>query len=205
MCLEPARKLVKERTAPPGIERVVVLVKPGGVRQNLGLIIARHFERSMKLKLLYKRVIQPTRAELERFLSWDHPSTRKTGFKLVEKNQDKLDAIERTFGTTEPLGVAWQIRERNIEHLTSGPMIAMVFEGEEALKRGKAIKYAIRKIYCTEGITRDEAYLQGKCDDNGLHCSTSLEELACDEAWLESIPDAYAADELEVRGLRAAA
>lgn len=115
------------------IEKTVVLIKPDGVERKLiGEIISR-FER-VGLKLLAMKMIKVKEDHVKKH----YPSTRTEW--LIKIGEKTLDAYKQfgkdageTLGTSDPLEIGKKINEWNVGYLVSGPVIAMLWEGNHAV------------------------------------------------------------------------
>lgn len=115
------------------IERTLVLLKPDTVKRGLvGEIISR-FEKA-GLKIVGLKMIWFNRELAEKFYDFDEKWFEKTGAILIEKYTSVgLDPKEE-FGTTDAVEIGKIIRRWLVEFITSGPVVAMVLEGVEAIK-----------------------------------------------------------------------
>ncbi len=115
------------------MEKTVVLVKPDGVRRGLvGEIVAR-FERAglkicaMKMVWVSKTLVGKHYADKEDYL-------RTVGERTLENyKQFGLDPNEK-LGTSDPVEIGRKVREWNVEFLSSGPVVAMLLSGFEAIR-----------------------------------------------------------------------
>lgn len=111
------------------IERCLVLIKPDGVVRGLcGEIISR-LEKT-GLKLIAAKFVWPSKELAEKH----YPADREEfivgmGKKTLENYQEiGIDPVEQ-MGTDDPKKIGLTIREWLIEMITSGPVLAMVWEG----------------------------------------------------------------------------
>lgn len=114
------------------MERTCVLVKPDGVKRGLvGEIIHRIEQRG--LKLIACKMFTPTREKAR-----DHyPGTDEwmsgMGQKTLETYAKYGKDARVEMGTDDPLAIGKLVAEWNVDFLSSGPVVAMVWEGLHAI------------------------------------------------------------------------
>jgi len=131
-------------------ERTLVLIKPDGVQRSLIGEIIKRYERT-GLKLVGLKFLVPT-AEMTRthYLS-DEGWLENVGKKSIAAYEKK--GLKAPFENPVKCGEA--VLERLIKYLTSGPVVAMVWQGNEAVG-------VIRKITGgTEPLTSDVGTIRG--------------------------------------------
>ena len=121
-----------------GVERTFVMVKPDGVMRGLvGEVISR-LERA-GLKLVAIKMVKPTPKKVEGF----YPSSREWLKSVGEKSMrgyEKLGIdISREMGTKDPVEIGRIIKSWLVKYVSSGPCVAMVWEGNRAIEKVRAI------------------------------------------------------------------
>lgn len=131
-------------------ERTLVLIKPDGLQRTLvGEIIGR-YER-LGLKLIGMKMLVTNPAHVEAHYTLDPNWRRVTGEKTIKGYVDK----GLTPPSTDPLAITAVILENLKKYMTSGPVIAMVWQGAHAVK-------IIRKITGgTEPLSSDVGSIRG--------------------------------------------
>ncbi len=163
----------------PKKERTFVAVKPDGIQRSLiGEIVSR-LER-VGLKLVAMKMVVADEAHVEQFYTLDPNWRRITGEKTIAGYVSK----GLTPPLTDPLKVTEIILKNLKKYMTSGPVVAMVWEGAHAAK-------IVRKLVGgTEPLTSDvgsirgdyvlDSYAMSDMDDrairNVMHASGSAEE-----------------------------
>lgn len=134
----------------PKHEQTLVLIKPDGIQRTLiGEIIGR-FER-LGLKLVGLKMLVPTEEHVEKHYTLDPEWRRITGEKRIAAAEKQGKALP----STDPFEITARILETLKKYLTSGPVIAMVWEGAHAGK-------IVRKIVGgTEPLTSDVGTIRG--------------------------------------------
>ncbi|MDD3434378.1 MAG: Nucleoside diphosphate kinase [Parcubacteria group bacterium ADurb.Bin305] len=131
-------------------ERSLVLIKPDGVQRGLIGEIIKRYERS-GLKLVGLKMILANEDQIERHYTVDPEWKQKTGQRFLESYRTK--GIEPPTNEAEDLGE--MVLSKLKKYMTSGPIIAMVFEGMNAVK-------IIRKITgATEPLSSDVGTIRG--------------------------------------------
>ncbi len=163
----------------PKKERTFVAVKPDGVQRSLiGEVIGR-FEK-VGLKLVAMKMLVPTAEHIEKHYTLDPEWRRITG----EKTIDSYKAKGLTPPSEDPFVITDKILKNLKVYMTSGPVVAMVWEGAHAVK-------IVRKLVGgTEPLTSDVGTIRGdyvldsyKMSDtdnrsvrNVIHASGSVDE-----------------------------
>ncbi len=115
------------------VERTLVLIKPDGVkRQLIGSIISR-FERA-GLKIVALKMVRATPEQVMNFYPSSEEYLRSLGEKAKKGYaRDGLD-IKEYFGTEDPLEIGKAIKKDLVNYICSGPIVAMVVEGNRAVE-----------------------------------------------------------------------
>lgn len=134
----------------PKQERTLVIIKPDGIQRTLiGEIIGR-YERT-GLKLVALKMLVPTPDMVEKHYLLDPEWRRITGEKTIESYRKK----GKNPPSEDPLEVTAIILKNLKIYMSSGPVIAMVWEGMHAIG-------IIRKITGgTEPLTSDVGTIRG--------------------------------------------
>lgn len=131
-------------------ERTLVLIKPDGIQRGLIGEIIQRFERS-GLKLVGLKMIVPTKDLVKKHYLTDPNWMTITGQKTIEsyKKKGKKPPFE------DPVKVTEIVLKNLIYFLTSGPVVAMVWQGAHAIG-------IVRKITGgTEPLTSDVGTIRG--------------------------------------------
>jgi nucleoside-diphosphate kinase len=122
----------------PKKDQTLILVKPDGLQRGLvGEVIKRFESRGLKLvgiKMMKASVAHtkihylPTKEQLEGM-----------GSKTLETLKSSGMDPKKSMGTDSPLEIGKMINAWNFEFLSSGPLVAMVFEGPHAAAMGRKI------------------------------------------------------------------
>ena len=137
-------------TKHPKTERTLVVIKPDGIQRSLIGEIIKRYERT-GLKLVGVKMFVPSADLVEKHYTLDPEWRRVTGEKAIKGYLDK----GLTPPTTNPLEVTEKVLKNLIKYLTSGPVIAMVWQGAHVVK-------IVRKITGgTEPLTSDVGTIRG--------------------------------------------
>jgi nucleoside-diphosphate kinase len=134
----------------PSLEKTLVIIKPDGIQRNLmGEIISRH-ER-VGLKLVAMKMMKATPDLIQNHYTLDPAWKQNVGEKSIKAYADK--GIEPP--SHDPIEIADTVLGRLVTYMSSGPIIAMVWQGAHAVK-------IVRKIVGgTEPLTSDVGTIRG--------------------------------------------
>ena len=134
----------------PKFERTLVIIKPDGIQRTLiGEIIGR-YER-LGLKMLALKMFVPTAEMVEKHYTLDPEWRRVTGEKTIKGYKDKGLVPP----SEDPLYITGILIKNLASYITSGPVIAMIWQGAHAVK-------IVRKITGgTEPLTSDMGTIRG--------------------------------------------
>ncbi len=134
----------------PKEERTLIVIKPDGIQRSLiGEIIGR-YER-IGLKLAGVKMLLPTAEFIEKHYTLDPEWMMKTGLKSIKGYTDKGQKPP----STDPIKVSEKVLTVLKKYMTSGPVIAMVWQGAHAVQ-------VVRKITgSTEPLTSDVGTIRG--------------------------------------------
>lgn len=131
-------------------ERTLVVIKPDGIQRTLIGEIVRRFERA-GLKMTAVKMLVPTQEHIEKHYTLDPEWRRITGEKTIKGYKDK--GMEPP--SNDPYEITAKILKNLIKYMTSGPVIAMVWQGVHAVK-------IVRKLVGgTEPLTSDVGTIRG--------------------------------------------
>ena len=134
----------------PKQERTLVIIKPDGIQRTLVGELIRRYERT-GLKLVALKMFVPDADMVERHYLIDPEWRRITGEKTIESYRKK----GKTPPSEDPLAVTAIILKHLNVYMSSGPVIAMVWEGMHAIG-------IVRKITGgTEPLTSDVGTIRG--------------------------------------------
>lgn len=163
----------------PKKERTFVAVKPDGIQRSLvGEIIGR-FEK-VGLKLVAMKMLVPDEAHIEKFYTLDPEWRRVTGEKTIAGYKSK--------GMTPPIDDPYKVTEiilNNLKkYMTSGPVIAMIWEGAHCVKVVRKLVGGTEPLVSDVGTIRGDyvldSYQMSDADNrsirNLIHASGSVEE-----------------------------
>ncbi len=137
------------------MERTFVLVKTDGVKRKLvGEVISR-LERS-GLKLVALKLIKPS---IE-MVAKNYPDTDEWYRKVGERSTNTFKAMgmdpKQKFGTADPIQIGKQVKSWILRFMTSGKVIAMVWEGNRAVDHVRRLMGETDPIKATAGTIRGD-------------------------------------------------
>lgn len=115
-------------------ERTFCMVKPDGVKRALIGDIIRRFEKA-GLKIVAMKMFTPT---AEQVIAHYPMSDEAWVMRLGEKSLSAFDNIDAeaadVLGTVDKADIGKRVSESLVEFMTSGPVVAMVVEGVQAIE-----------------------------------------------------------------------
>lgn len=157
----------------------MVIIKPDGIQRSLiGEIIGR-YER-VGLKLVGVKMLVPTAEQVEKHYTLDPEWRVKTGLKTIKGYTDK----GLTPPETDPLKITAVILKNLVRYLTSGPVIAMVWQGAHAVEIIRKLTGGTEPLMSDVGTIRGDFVLDSyRMSDrdtrsvrNLVHASGSVKE-----------------------------
>ena len=160
-------------------ERTLVVIKPDGIQRSLVGDIIHRFER-IGLKMVASKMLVASAAHVEKHYTLDPEWLFKTGTKAIKGYMDK--GLKPP--STDPLKVASVVLKNLIKYITSGPVLAMVFEGAHAVEIVRKILGGTEPLSSDVGTIRGDYMLDSyRLSDhnersiyNLVHASGSLKE-----------------------------
>ena len=170
-------------------ERTFTIIKPDGIQRSLiGEVVSR-FER-VGLKLIALKMMIPTADMVEKHYTLDPAWKMNVGEKSIKGFKDKGLVPP----TEDPMESAETILECLREYITSGPIIAMVWQGAHAVKLVRKLVGGTEPLSSDVGTIRGDYMLDsyemsqgdGRSIRNLIHASGSVKEAEDEIAhWFE--------------------
>ena len=160
-------------------ERTLVVIKPDGVQRSLIGEIIKRFEQ-VGLKLSAVKMLVPEQDFIEKHYTLDPNWMRLTGEKTIKGYLDK--GLEPP--SQDPLAISQKILDNLKKYVTSGPVIAMVWEGAHSVKIVRKLVGGTEPLTSDVGTIRGDyvldSYQMGDVDNrsvrNLIHASGTVEE-----------------------------
>ena len=145
------------------IEKTLIVLKPDAVKRNLSDEIISRYEQA-GLKVLKKKEFVPDMALAEKHYAASDEQVIGMGNKTLasaEKNGTVEETIKK-FGTDDPKKIGMELRSWMLKFITSGKVVAMVLEGEDAVK-------LTRKVTgFTDPATADKGTVRGDFGEDSI-------------------------------------
>ncbi len=163
----------------PKQERTLVVIKPDGIQRSLiGEIIGR-FEK-LGLKLTAMKMCLPTEEFVEKHYTLDPEWRRITGEKRIKAAKEKGEKLE----TEDPMEITAVILEKLKKYITSGPVVAMVWQGAHATELVRKVVGGTEPRSSDVGTIRGDYVLDsyimadsdGRAVRNLIHASGTAKE-----------------------------
>ena len=160
-------------------ERTLVVVKPDGIQRALIGEIMKRYER-LGLKLVGLKMLVPTEEMIEQHYLLDPNWKKNVGEKSIASYVKKGE----TPPSSDPIEVANVVVEKLKEYMTSGPVIAMVWEGAHAVELVRKVTGSTEPRSADIGTIRGDFVLDsyqmadtdGRAIRNLIHASGSVPE-----------------------------
>ena len=149
-------------------QKTVIILKHDAIARGLMGEIVKRFERA-GLKLVAFKFIQA-----EKELAVKHYPTEEAWFRtvgersLTEYKEKGLDPV-REIGTADPVAIGKLVKQWNVDYLTEGPVLAMVWEGYDAIKQSRKIVGSTNPAVAIPGTIRGDFSIDNVELANALH------------------------------------
>ncbi len=162
----------------PKKERSFVIIKPDGVQRSLiGEIVSRLEKTGFKIVAL--KMVVPTEEQC-----WSHYNKDDEWFKLKGENMVKELAKRGLKTDKEPVEYGKDIVRQLVYFMTSGPVVTMIVEGNQAVSIVKKLVGSTEPMTSDIGTIRgdltidsyDLAGIDQRAVRNLIHCSDKPEE-----------------------------
>lgn len=162
----------------PKKERTFVILKPDAVQRGLIGETIRRFE-NVGLKLVALKMIMATEDQCWTHYNKDEAWFLKKGANIIKNREDLGLPVEK-----EALEYGKDIIRALVKFMTAGPIIPMIFEGNQAMGIVKKIVGGTEPLTSEVGTIRGDytldSYELSSYDDravrNLIHCSDQVEE-----------------------------
>ena len=163
----------------PKQEKTLVVIKPDGLQRSLVGEIMNRYER-VGLKLIAIKMLVPEEKFIEEHYTLDPEWRKITGEKTIKGYKDK----GLTPPSEDPFEITAKILKNLKKYMTSGPVIAMVWQGAHAVKIIRKITGGTEPLSTDVGTIRGDfvldSYQMSDVDNrsvrNLIHASGSVEE-----------------------------
>lgn len=163
----------------PSKERTLVIIKPDGAQRSLIGEIIKRYER-IGLKLVAIKMVVPTEEYIEKHYTLDPTWRTVTGEKTIASYKAK--GLESW--SNDPLEITAKILKNLKKYMTSGPVVAMIWQGAHAVKICRKVTGGTEPLSSDVGTIRGDlvldSYQMSDEDDrsvrNLIHASGSTEE-----------------------------
>lgn len=164
-------------------EETVVLIKPDGVKRGLiGEIISRFEKIGLKL-IACKLVVVPPELAIKHY-GYDDAWFESVGKKMLQFYQEHGQDPGEELGTKEPKELGKLVQQWNVNYLTEGPVLAMLWQGPHAVEIVRKIVGPTFPQQAPPGTIRGDYGFDSPLTSNSekrsvrnlIHASGSVEE-----------------------------
>jgi nucleoside-diphosphate kinase len=163
----------------PKTEKTLVLIKPDGIQRTLIGEIIKRYER-IGLKLVALKMLVPTPEFVEKHYTLDPTWRMRNGEKTLKANKEKGEKPL----TDDPMKMSGITLDRLKKYMSSGPVVAMIWEGANAVLIVRKITGGTEPLTSDVGTIRGDFVLDsyqisdfgGRSVRNLIHASGSVDE-----------------------------
>lgn len=160
------------------IQQTLAIIKPDGVQRGLVGDIINRFEKA-GLKVVAMKMAWPDETLVGEHYTDDENYNTGVGEKALANAEAHGETID---GTALEIGL--RIRDMNIRYLSTGPVLAFVLEGNEAIQSVRNIIGGTNPLTADIGTIRGDltiddfaqADIEGRAVRNMMHASSEPEE-----------------------------
>jgi len=160
-------------------ERTLIIIKPDGIQRSLVGEVIHRYER-VGLKLVGVKMLIPTEKQIEEHYTLDPNWRRVTGEKTIASYKKKGQEPP----SEDPLAITAVILKNLKKYMTSGPVLAMVWQGAHAVELVRKLAGGTEPLTSDVGTIRGDfvidSYRLSDGDDravrNILHASGTVDE-----------------------------
>jgi len=160
-------------------EKTLVIVKPDGVQRGLTGEVIKRFER-VGLKLVALKFIVPNKEMVQKHYTTSPEWFENAGAKSIKSCTEKGIALP----TNDPVEMGHLILEKLVSFMTSGPVVAMVWQGAHAVSIVRKLTGGTEPLSSDVGTIRGDYVLdsyemaeeQGRAIRNVVHASGTIDE-----------------------------
>ncbi len=160
-------------------EKTLVIIKPDGIQRGLIGEVVKRYER-VGLKLIGIKMLVPTADLVKRHYTLDPEWRMKTGIKTIKGYTDK--DLKPPY--TDPMKVTEIVLKNLVKYMTSGPVVAMVWQGAHAVELVRKLTGGTEPRTSDVGTIRGDYVLDsyvmsdidGRAVRNVVHASGSVKE-----------------------------
>ena len=164
-------------------EYTVMLVKPDGVRKKIIGVIFSRLER-VGLKIAACKLIWVDKTHAGKHFKDNKSYHKSVGTKTLENYKQYGFDAEESLGTKDPVKIGEMVRNWNMDFISSGPVMAMLWTGPSAIM---IVRKLVGHTFPTEALpgtvrgdfALDSAYetnLEKRAAQNIVHASGNKEE-----------------------------
>lgn len=158
-------------------EKTFVIIKPDGVQRSMMGEIVKRIER-VGLKFVAMKLLLPTAEQGWEHYNKDEKWFLEKGERILNDRKEKGLSIDK-----DAIGYGKEIVEHNVNFMKSGPVLAMVIEGNQAVGIVKKLVGGTEPLTCDVGTIRGDltvdsyllAGIDGRAVRNLIHCSDAVE------------------------------
>lgn len=144
-------------------ERTLVIIKPEGMKRGLADRIIKYYEAG-GLRVVARKQVHIDKKFAARHYEASDAQTVGMGEKTIAaaKESGLYETMKKQFGTSDAKRIGTKLREWLIDHITSSSVVAIVLEGENAVKLARQI------TGFTDPARADKGTVRGDLGDDSI-------------------------------------
>jgi len=159
-------------------EKTFVIIKPDGIQRSMMGEIVKRIER-VGLKFVAMKLLVPTADQCWAHYNKDDAWFLAKGERILSERKEKGVTVDK-----DAMGYGKEIVEHLVTFMTSGPVLAMVIEGNQAVGIVKKLVGGTEPLTSDVGTIRGDLTVDsyslsgtdGRAVRNLIHCSDKVEE-----------------------------
>ncbi len=164
-------------------QKSLVLMKPDALKRGIVGEILHRFERA-GLKMVAVKMINADLESAEKHYPNSEEWKRNVGRRTVEDCEKYGIDPMKSFGTADTLKIGEMVKQWNVEYLTSGPILALVLQGLNAVERVRSLVGDTVPVRASAGTVRGDFSLDSAISANQrkrsilnlIHASGAVDE-----------------------------
>ena len=140
-----------------GVERTLIIIKPDAMKRHLADKIVHYYEKA-GLHVIARKEVHATKEFAGKHYQATDEQEIGMGNKTIasSKESGKYDEMKEKFGTEDPKIIGGKIRGWLINYISSTPVIAMVFEGHDAVAVARKVTGFTDPVRAEKGTVRGD-------------------------------------------------
>ncbi|HEY5601445.1 MAG TPA: nucleoside-diphosphate kinase [Patescibacteria group bacterium] len=150
---------------PAGLEKTLVLVKPDALKRGIAGELISRFEKA-GLKMVGMKMVSADEKLAEEHYPVTDDWYLKVGNNTLSDCKKYAINAKETMGTDDPMVIGKMVGKWNMDFLMSGPVVAIIFEGNHAIENVRNIVGSTIPTLAAPGTIRGDYSLESAISAN---------------------------------------